>query len=43
MQKDGVPEDEVKAGETQVQNMTDAHTKRLDELSAKKEAEIMQV
>jgi ribosome recycling factor len=43
LQKDGLPEDEAKGGETQVQKITDAYIKKIDELTAAKEAEVMHV
>jgi ribosome recycling factor len=43
LQKDGLPEDEAKTAETQVQKNTDAYIKKIDELTATKEAEIMHV
>ena len=42
-QKDGMPEDEAKDGETQVQKILDKFTKSLDEILAQKEKEIMTV
>ncbi len=42
-QKDGMPEDVVKDGETKVQNITDQYIKKIDELMAAKEKEIMTV
>lgn len=42
-QKDGVPEDEVKLAEQHVQKQTDAYIKKIDELTAAKEADIMHV
>jgi ribosome recycling factor len=42
-QKDGVPEDDAKTAETQVQKTTDAYIKKIDELCAAKEADLMQV
>ena len=43
LQKDGVSEDEIKRAEEQVQNLTDQHTKKIDEILTKKEEEIMTV
>lgn len=43
LQKEGLPEDEAKGGETSVQKSTDAYIKKVDELTAAKEAEIMHV
>lgn len=43
LQKDGLPEDEAKVGEAQVQKTTDAYIKKIDELTAAKEAEVMHV
>lgn len=42
-QKDGVPEDECKAAEQQVQKTTDSYIKKIDDLTAAKEAELMTV
>lgn len=42
-QKDGVPEDECKSAEQQVQKTTDSYIKKIDELTAVKEAELMTV
>lgn len=42
-QKEGMPEDESKDGETQTQKMLEKFTKTLDEVLAKKEKEIMTV
>ncbi|MBR1994116.1 MAG: ribosome recycling factor [Alistipes sp.] len=42
-QKEGMPEDEAKDGETQVQKLLDKFSKQLDEVLAKKEKEIMTV
>jgi ribosome recycling factor len=42
-QKDGVPEDDAKTAETQVQKTTDAYIKKIDELTAAKEADLMHV
>lgn len=43
LQKEGVSEDDVKRGEDKVQELTDQHTKQIDELMEKKEKEIMTV
>lgn len=42
-QKEGMPEDESKDGETQIQKLLDKFSKQLDEVLAKKEKEIMTV
>lgn len=42
-QKDGMPEDEAKDGETQAQKLLEKYSKKLDELMAAKEKEIMTV
>lgn len=42
-QKEGMPEDEAKDGETQVQKLIDKYSKLIDEVLAKKEKEIMTV
>ena len=42
-QKEGMPEDEAKDGETQVQKLLDKFSKSLDEILAQKEKEIMTV
>lgn len=42
-QKDGMPEDMAKDGEESVQKLTDKYTKKVDELLAGKEKEIMTV
>ena len=42
-QKDGMPEDEAKDGETQAQKLLEKFSKKLDELIAAKEKEIMTV
>ncbi len=42
-QKEGVPEDDCKTAEQQVQKTTDNFIKKIDELCATKEAELMQV
>lgn len=43
LQKEGLPEDEAKTAEAQVQKNTDAYIKKIDELTAAKEAEVMHV
>lgn len=43
LQKEGLPEDEAKSAETQVQKNTDNYIKKIDELTATKEAEVMTV
>lgn len=43
LQKEGLPEDEAKGGEASVQKTTDAFIKKIDELTAAKEAEVMHV
>ncbi len=43
MQKDGLSEDEAKSAENSIQKLTDEWTSKLDEISAKKEKEIMTV
>ncbi|MDO6438372.1 ribosome recycling factor [Cyclobacterium sp. 1_MG-2023] len=43
LQKEGVAEDDVKRAEDTVQKMTDQHSAKIDELYAKKEAEIMTI
>jgi ribosome recycling factor len=42
-QKDGMPEDEAKAGEGEVQKVSDRFTKKIDEVTAAQEKEIMTV
>ena len=42
-QKEGMPEDMAKDGETSAQNLTDKYMKKVDELFAAKEAEVMTV
>ena len=42
-QKEGMPEDEAKDGETQAQKLLDKFTKKMDEILAVKEKEIMTV
>ena len=41
--KDGAPEDAIKGAEEEVQRLTDAYAKKMDELLAHKEGEIMTV
>ena len=43
LQKDGLPEDEAKGGEANVQKVTDAYNKKINELTAAKAAEVMTV
>mgnify|MGYP002350225328 CR=1 FL=1 len=43
LKKDGIPEDEVKKGEDEMQKITDAFTKKIDEILDKKEKEIMTI
>ncbi len=43
LQKEGAAEDDVKRAEDKVQEITDAHNKKVDEILAKKETEIMTV
>ena len=43
LQKDGLSEDAVKGAEEEVQQLTDQHVKRIDELLTKKEADIMTI
>lgn len=43
LQKEGVSEDEVKKAEEKVQKFTDQYSAKIDELLAKKEADIMKV
>jgi ribosome recycling factor len=43
LQKDGLPEDEAKSAETQVQTLTDAHVTKVDKHIEQKEKEIMTV
>ncbi len=43
LQKEGLAEDEAKLAETQVQKSTDASIKKIDEITASKEAELMHV
>jgi ribosome recycling factor len=42
-QKDGLPEDEAKAGEAKVQDLTDKFNKKVDEILAAKEKDIMTI
>lgn len=43
LQKDGLPEDDIKRAEDKVQEITDNHTKKVDEMLDRKESEIMTV
>jgi ribosome recycling factor len=43
LQKDGLPEDEAKGGETQIQQLTDTHVQKIDKHIEQKEKEIMTV
>ncbi|HQH41133.1 MAG TPA: ribosome recycling factor [Bacteroidales bacterium] len=43
LQKEHVPEDEIKKGETELEKITDQHIKRIDDIFAKKEQEILTV
>jgi ribosome recycling factor len=43
LQKEGLPEDLAKDAETEMQKVTDAFSKKVDEMVAKKEVEIMTV
>lgn len=43
LQKDGLPEDEAKSAETQVQTLTDTHVVKVDKHIEQKEKEIMTV
>jgi ribosome recycling factor len=43
LQKEGLPEDEAKVAETQVQKTTDGYIKKVDDLTATKEVELMTV
>ena len=43
LQKEGLPEDEAKTAEQQVQKTTDTYIKKIDDITATKEAELMQV
>jgi len=43
LQKDGMAEDDAKEGETRVQQITDQHIARIDELTVAKEKEIMTI
>jgi ribosome recycling factor len=42
-QKDGLPEDEAKMGETKIQELTDRYNKRVDEVVAIKDKDIMTI
>jgi len=43
LQKEGISEDEIKRAEDKVQELTDAHSKQIDDILASKEKEIMTV
>ena len=43
MKKDGLPEDEVKNGETEVQKLTDEYSQKVDKLIEAKEKDIMTI
>lgn len=43
LKKEGIPEDEIKAGETDMQKLTDAFIHKVDEVLRKKEHDIMTV
>jgi ribosome recycling factor len=43
LQKEGLPEDEAKGAEAQVQKTTDGYIKKVDDLTAAKEVELMTV
>lgn len=43
LQKEGASEDDIKRAEDKVQALTDEYTKKIDEILAKKESEIMTV
>ncbi len=43
LQKEGLPEDEVKVAETQVQKSVDGYIKKIDDITAAKEVELMTV
>jgi ribosome recycling factor len=38
-----LPKDDRSRAEKQIQDLTDAHTKKLDEMSAQKEKEVLEV
>jgi ribosome recycling factor len=42
-QKDGLPEDEAKIGETKIQDLTDRYNRRVDEIVAAKDKDIMTI
>ncbi|MFN9801271.1 MAG: ribosome-recycling factor, partial [Bacteroidota bacterium] len=42
-QKDGLPEDEAKTGETKVQELTDKFNRKVDEVLAAKDRDIMTI
>ena len=41
LQKSGTSEDEIKTGEEEIQKLTDAYTKKIEDLLTKKEVELM--
>jgi len=43
LQKDGLPEDEVKKAEDEIQKMTDDYTKKISDIVEKKEEDIMTI
>jgi ribosome recycling factor len=43
LQKDGLPEDEAKGGETKIQVLTDANVAKVDKHIEQKEKEIMTI
>ena len=43
MVKDGLPEDAAKDAETEVQKITDSYNKKVDEILAQKEKDIMTI
>lgn len=43
LQKEGLPEDEAKLAEQQIQKTTDNYIKKIDDLTSQKEAELMHV
>lgn len=43
LKKDGIPEDEIKKGEEEIQKLTDNYIKKVDEVLEKKEKEIMTI
>jgi ribosome recycling factor len=42
-QKDGLPEDEAKTGETKIQELTDRYNKKVEEVLAAKDKDIMTI